>query len=881
MIKQFADWLFKKFCHPDYYHDIRGDLEEIYADLSIKSSKRKAHWLYLKEALLLFRWSLLRPIKFIDKLIPNGMIRNYFIIAFRQLIRNRTHTAINISGLAVGLACCLLISLYIIDELSYDKFQEDFELIYRLNSHSEIGGNERTWALAPSKAAPALKEHLPEVENFTRITTLSKSNQLITYDEKIFDGSVDGGPYGRVFWADSNFFDIFSFKPVKGDLNNAINRPNAVVITQRTAEKIFPDDQAIGKVLEFSNLGNFEVTAVLEDIPANSHLQFDYLLSNDFAPMPPPQGLFWTRIYFKVHPKTDVSIISSKIDSVARQAEISMLQNGVKMSYWPAPITDIHLTSGLEYELYPTNDIRYIYIFSAISLFILIIASINFINLSTAQLAKRAKEVGIRKVMGAGRRQMVAQFFIQSISVVFISALLAFAISYLAIGGFNSFTEKSLALTTIINFESGLIILALLILIGLVAGLYPALVMSAFSPIAALKENFKPHSVSQWLRKILVAFQFGVSVVLITSTFIIVDQLYFLKNLELGFDKDQILIMTVDRNEPYSNLDVLRNRMLMLSGVAEASLASGAPGRSSNVMVMTPEGFDNKDAQRMDGIYADYDFTKTFGLKLLAGRDFDPSRPSDSLNYLINKSAVKKFGWKLDEAPNRELAYPQTVGRAPSQPGKIIGVVDDFHYQSLHNEIGPLVIGIHASNFPLLGLNFLNLRIRGGELKSTLSEVEGIWEDMYPAKPLTYDFVDSYFNRQYETEERLSQTISAFAILGILIACLGLFGLALYVTQQKTKEIGIRKVLGATVLHIVGKLSGNFVKLVVLANLIAWPIVWYFMSDWLNGFAYHVEISPWVFVAAGIGSLLIALFTIGFHTTKAAVANPVKSLRYE
>lgn len=773
-----------------------------------------------------------------------------------------------------------MIILYIQDELSFDDYHEKADRIYRISTHSKIGDNERHWSLVPSSVAPALLSHLPAIEMQARIATLSKANQVVKYGDQLYDESIGKGAYGRVFFADSTFLDVFSFELSGAHGTDALNKPNTVVITRSVANKIFKDRDPIGERLEFSNLGDYEVTAVIEKVPSNSHLQFDYLLSTDFTGSNSPGRFFWVRSYIVMSPGTDVKEVESQLDTIGRAAQPSLTENGIHMDYFLQSVKDIHLTSGLEYEVYPTSDIRYVYIFLAISSFILIIATINFINLSTAQIGKRSKEVGIRKVMGAANRQMLLQFFVQSVLVSVIALAIALILIVLTIDFFNQFTDKQLTLVTLLSPTAVVTIVGVVVLIGMVAGFYPAIIMNRFSPILAIKENLSPGSSSQLLKKLLVIFQFCISVILIVSTYTIVQQLYFLRSKGLGFDPKQIVTLPIDGNLSYDRLNTLKNEMQQISGVNQVTLSTGAPGLNMNVMVMLPEGFDQSNTQRVDGVYADFDFLKAYSIDLLAGRDYDTSLASDSLNFIINKSAVEKFGWTVDEAVGKEIHY---LGNGPitGKSGYVIGVMDDFHYQTLHNVIGPLMLGIHSSNFNVIPFSHMSIKVNSTDVHEIVKGIESIWQTLNAETPFSYAFLNETFYAKYDREERLSQIISAFAVLAVAIACLGLLGLASFIVQQKTKEIGIRKVLGATVANIWSKLSGSLIVLIIIGNIIAWPVAYYFLDQWLEGFAYRIDIRVWIFLLAGLSSVFVALITIGFKTIKASMANPIDSIRYE
>lgn len=807
------------------------------------------------------------------------MLKNYLLIALRQIRRNRLHSLINILGLAIGFASTILILLYINDELSYDQFHTASDRIFRISSHSKIGDNERHWSLIPSTVAPEVISTLPGIENQARITTLGKANQVISYKDQVFDESLGTAPYGRVYRVDSTLLDIFTYSMTGLQGSKALAKPNSLVITRQAADRIFKKARPLGKVLDFANLGSYEVTAIIETVPPNSHFQFDYLLSYDFEPANSRSGFFWVRSYLLLDPSADRSAIKERLGEIGRAAEPTLIENGVHMDYFLQNVREIHLSPGLEYELYPTGDRTYIYIFLAVCAFIMAIATINFINLSSAQLSTRSREVGMRKVMGAQRAQMLILFVVHSFTVCLAAFLLALLLIFLSIDYFNAFSDKQLSLEVMLH---PLWLIGIIVTLGLISGitaLFPSLSISKMSAILAIKDQINPGSRTQWFRKLLVIFQFSISVTLILCTLIIIRQLNFMRSKNPGFATEQVVNILVDGNSSDPKLNTLKQAFRQFSKVESASLATGAPGAQTHVSVMRPEGFDENNTQRLDMIYADFDLIRTFDIQLLSGRDFDEQRPSDSLNFIINRTAAEQFGWSPEEAIGKQMNY--LPGRITGKSGKIIGVMDDFHYQSLHHPIRPLFIGIRSTNFNVLGFQYLSLKINLTDLESTLELLRTTWKELIPEKPFNYSFLDATIHNKYDQEERLGQIITTFALLAIGIACLGLLGLASFVVRQKTKEIGIRKVLGASLMQIWSKISISFVLLVAIGNVVAWPLGYYLMEIWLDDFAYQTDVPFWIFLFAGMCSFAITLLTIGWRTLKAALANPIDAIRYE
>lgn len=807
------------------------------------------------------------------------MFRNYVSVALRQIWRSQLHSFINIVGLAVGFTATMLILLYVQDELSYDDFHSNADQIYRISSHSKIGDNERHWSLIPSTVAPAVVEELPGIKSQARITTISKSNQVVRYKDQQYDESIGPAPYGKVYRVDATLLDMFSYTMTGLQGSKALARPNSVVLSRSAADKIFKSEKPLGKTLEFANLGSFEVTAIIEKVPGNSHFQFDYLLAFEFDPANTRAGFYWVRSYIALEQNADPAVIETSLGPIGRASQPSLTDNGIHMDYFLQNVQDIHLFTGLEYELYPTNNKSYIYIFLAICAFILTIATINFINLSSALLSTRTREMGLRKVMGANKSQMRGLFVTHSLLICLLAFLLATGLTFLLIGPFNTFSAKALSLTTLLEPVWVLGCVVLLGFISLITGFYPAIIVNKMTAIVAIKSENAPGSKTQWFRKLLVIFQFAISVTLIVCTFVIIRQLHFMRSKSLGFETEQVLNVLVDGNLADNELNILKQAFAQYSSVRTATLTTGVPGVRTNVSVMRPEGFDEDNTQRLDMIYADFDFIKTFDIRLLSGRDFDPSRATDSLNFIINKSAAEQFGWGVEGALGKQMNYLQ--GPISGKSGKVIAVMDDFHYQSLHNPIGPLLLGIRSTNFSVMNFQFLSLKTKAADMETTLEQLRTTWTELSPEKPFNYSFLDQAIHKKYDQEERLGTLLTSFALLAIGIACMGLLGLTSFVVRLKTKEMGIRKVLGASLLQIWSHLSVSFIILVAVGNVVAWPLGYYFMEDWLGAFAYRIEIPFWIFLLAGTCSFFITLLTTGIHTIKATLANPIDAIRYE
>ncbi|MEP6712337.1 MAG: ABC transporter permease [Ferruginibacter sp.] len=812
------------------------------------------------------------------------MIKNYLKIAWRNLLKNKTFSLINIAGLASGLACFILIALYVADELSYDKFNEKAGRIYRINSDIVFGGNKLHMAVTADPMGAALKKDYPQVEQYVRIYA-SSGPKLVKKGATFINEP-------NVAHADSTLFEVFTLPAVSGDTKNALNEPNTVVITESTAKKYFNTVNAVGKLIETNDNTStlYKITAVIKDIPHNSHFNFDFIFSMDNADY--QWGQFMShnfQTYLLLKPGTDykafeknfAQYIDKYIMPQAKQfmninSMAEMEKAGNKLEYSLMPLTDIHLNSDRYPELGVNGSMQYVYIFSAVALFVLLLACVNFMNLSTARSAGRAKEVGIRKVLGTERKSLIGQFLTESILMATISLLLAVVIVCVTMAYFNDLSGKSLAIADLLKPAYFALLLLLPLIVGVVAGSYPAFYLSSFKPIAVLKGKLNAGFKKSHLRNVLVVFQFATSIMLIIGTIIVYRQLNFIQTKKLGFSKDQVLVV----NNTYvlgKNATVFKNEISKLAGVSSATFASFLPvansSRNDNTYskeaVMDPRNSLSTQTWRID-----YDYIKTLGMEMLTGRNFSKEYGSDSNAIIINETAAKVLGY---DNPLGKKLYTNNGAQGASDviSYEIIGVVKNFHYESLKQTVGPLLFRLGNRTAATA------FKISTANVQGLVKKVEDKWKTMASGMPFSYQFLDDSFDNMYREEQRTGKLGLTFAVIAILIACLGLFGLATYMAEQRIKEIGVRKVLGASVGNITSMLSKDFVKLVLIAAVFAFPIAWWAMNNWLQDFAFRVDIGWWVFALAGIIALLIAVLTVSSQAIKAAVANPVKSLRTE
>jgi len=766
--------------------------------------------------------------------------------------------------------------------LSYDQYNAQAENIYRLDADIFFNGTQFTSAVAPAPLAPTLMKDHPEIVQYTRLKNfqdilVKKDNQNIQDHHEVF--------------ADSTFFQVFSIPMIAGNRLTALNEPNSIVIDETTARKYFNSFDVVGKNLIVDNTVNCKITGVIKDLPAQSHFHFSFIrpmhdtndndqddwLSNNYAS------------YVLVRPGVTKTILQNKVNAIidnylAKQLEQALhtsasdVKKGGNHFFYPVmPLQDIHLHSNKSYEFEANGNITYVYIFSVIAVLILLIACVNFMNLSTARSANRAKEVGVRKVGGALRSNLIVQFLTESILISFLSLILALGIAALLLPLFNQLAGKQMSVVTLFSSWLFPVLIALIIVVGCIAGSYPAFYLSSFQPMQVLKGSIAKGFKSSWLRSGLVVFQFFISITLIIGTLVIYNQLNYIRSRELGYNRDQVLVI----NNTYwldQQLKTFRQEMLKISGVQNATIAGSLPVETAfnqNGWFKDPT-LDAKQVAIMTDFHVDYNYVPTLGMKMAAGRNFSVDFPTDSVAVMINETAARLLGFKdpLNEKLYRPADYNASGGYS-SKAFHIIGVVKDFNFSSMHDKVGPLVFEFNEN------WGRVAIRINSKNIPALIRQVENKWNSMAPGQPFDYTFLDADFNKSYQADQRTGKLFIAFAVFAILIACLGLFGLVTYAAEQRIKEIGIRKVLGANVSEIVTMISKDFVRLVLIAFVIAFPIAWWAMTKWLQSFAYRINISLWVFVLAGLLTLAIALVTVSFQAIKAAVANPVKSLRTE
>ncbi|MFA6085222.1 ABC transporter permease [Mucilaginibacter sp.] len=807
------------------------------------------------------------------------MFKNYIKTAFRSLKKNKGFTLINVFGLALGLCVCMLIVFYVIDELSYDKFNTKADRIYRVNNEIKFGGNTNDYAVSPAPLAQTFLNNFPEIEKATRFR--ERGNFKVRKgDENIQEH--------RFVYADPQVFDVFTLPMLQGDPKTALNDPKSVVINETTAKKYFNTTDAVGKSLIFNDTLLYKVTGVIKDIPKQSHFNFDFLLA--MSGLNESKENSWLsnnfNTYLLLKKGASVARLDAKFPEVVRKYVGGELQAAVHMTYDQleksgsyfkltlTPLKDIHLTSNRVAELSGNGNIQYVYIFSAIAIFILLIACVNFMNLSTARSSNRAREVGVRKVLGSPRKYLIAQFLSESIIVTFIATVIAVIGAWLLFPVFNQIADKQLAFTVSIFAWLLPVLFVAVLVIGCLAGSYPAFFLSAFQPIDVLKGKLSAGFKGGFLRSFLVVFQFSVSIFLIIGTLVIHHQLKYIQNKDLGYDRQQVMII--------NNIDALDNRAKVLKeelrrlpGVVSTTMTGYVPtgGWRNSTTFFQSQALDTKTALASQLWDVDEDYVPTMGMKLVAGRNFSKENKVDSSAVILNEAAVKLLGFK--NAINKELYRPMDNMAKTFKQLHIIGVVKDFNFNTLRENITPVIFSLSENR------GSLAIRINTANTNTLIAQIKGKWRTLSPNQQIDYSFMDEDFERTYRTEQRMGNIFIAFTSMAIIIACLGLFGLAAYAAEQRTKEIGIRKVLGANVSIIVAMLSKDFIKLVIVSILIASPLAWLAMQQWLNSFAYRDGIKWWIILSAGIGAIVIAFITISFQSIKAALANPVKSLKSE
>ncbi|MDB5157768.1 MAG: FtsX-like permease family protein [Mucilaginibacter sp.] len=814
------------------------------------------------------------------------MIKNYLKSAFRNIKRHPFISFINIFGLTVGLTCCLLILSYIINERSYDKFNTNVKDIRRVTRIFYSGKNVESLhlsAIAPP-FGPLLQSAFPDIKKVTRVLPIRTT--AFHYKDKLFNEENSA-------FAEENFFDFFTVPVVKGNQNNALKEPYSIMLSEAMAKKYFGDTDPTGKGLLLDNvfLGkinhDFKVTGVFKAFPANSHMHPEILMSFSTLKDPAMYGAnnlandfggnaFFTYLLFPKDYNTDriesqLPDFLDKYVHLGGMAGNAKTHDATKLTF--EKLADIHLHSHLDDEFEENGDIKRVYIFSAIALFILLIACINYMNLSTARSVLRAKEIGIRKVIGAQRKEIIGQFLSESVMITWFALALAMAATALLLPMINHLANTNLAFNSLLQWQILVPILFLPFIIGLISGIYPAIFMSSFLPVKVLKGIIKTGSGSVSFRKVLVVLQFSISIILIVATTVVYRQLQYIQTTDLGFNKDAVLTLDYAKqlNPQYEafKADLLKN-----AAIKEVGRSSRIPSgrlldfQGGSVLV---DGVMKPIKGDLKCISTDYGFIPAYGMKMAAGRNFSKEFATDNNNFIVNEAAVRSLGWKTPQnAIGKDIKYGDVSG-------KIIGIVKDFHFESLHQAITPLIFRFPSDN----GYHVMSVKVNSRSVKTAVSSLQATWHKYLPETPFDFTFLDDKFGQLYRSEQQQGNLFTIFSCVAIFIACLGLFGLSAFTITQRVKEIGVRKVLGASVRQIVLELSKDFLRLVLISAVIAIPVAGWSMHEWLADFAFHAEMSWWMFVAAGIIALVIAFLTISFQSIRAATANPVKSLRSE
>jgi putative ABC transport system permease protein len=795
------------------------------------------------------------------------MIKSLILVALRNFKRDKGYSILNILGLTIGITFSLFLIFYIKDELSYDKYNKKADRIYRINSYAkEPDKDVMKWAISPFPLGPAVKKDYPEVEEAVRFTrgdkTMYKNGDLRFYEDKIFN-------------CDSNVFKVFTYDFIEGDPLTALVEPNSMVLTRSIAEKYFGKDKSvIGKALQNDKGDIYKITAVIEDVPKNSHLIFNALISISSLPknFASSWGQFGFYNYVLLRPNVDAAAFEKKLLALYDKylAPIFAPFN-IKITFGVQPITAIHLHSNLTSEPEEVGSFSYIYIFSAVALFMLVIACINYMNLTTARSARRAKEIGIRKVTGSSKFQLVAQFLVESTLTAFIALLLSIGFVALLLPTFNSLSGKFISFNTLLEPGTFLLLLAMILFVGLMGGSYPAFYLSKFNPVNILKGSLSKSSSNVTLRRALVVVQFTISMVMLICTWIVYAQLKYLRSKDLGFNKEQVLSLTANaKSDIRSKVLAFKNDIQNNPGILSVSTAQSTPGgQGVNFNLFSIETENGFKDQGVDCYGIDEDYFKTLGMQIKQGRNFSGA-PDTVRSIIVNENMVKYFGWH--DPIGKKVKYP---GDTTGFYLEVVGVVKDFNQKSLYNPIAPLLLFYQPSS------NVIQLKLSSNNIPSTIATIEKSWKAAFPDLPFSYTFLEQDFDSQYAADQKRGKIFTAFSVLTILITCLGLLGLIAFTTEQRQKEISIRKIMGAGLRQIVPLITTNFILLVGISCLIAFPVAYLFMDKWLKIFPYNTGLTLTPFLLSAIVVLVITMLTVIFHTIKAAIANPVKSLRTE
>ncbi|MDJ1479243.1 ABC transporter permease [Cytophagaceae bacterium YF14B1] len=852
---RWLDRLLERFCAPHLREEVQGDLHERYQLRFNRISKTKADWLYFRDIFSYLRPSIFKR-RHSPKPVLTDMLRNYFLIASRNLTRQKAFSVINILGLSVGMACSILILLWVQDELSYDRFHTHADQLYRLTSHTP----DIHAAVTSAPTAAAMVEKIPEVKSAVR---LSDNTHVLEVGERKFEEE-------GIYYADSTFFDVFSFPLVRGDVKTALNRPDGILITERMAQKYFGQEDALGKTIRKDNQDDFVVTGILADIPSTSHLRFDFILPMSFLARTDRdlKENRWGSFNFYTYVLLDKNVDASSLARLNKQIN-NIVQKNIKLrvDFQLQPVLSIHLNSHLLRDVAGNGNIQYVRIFSVVAVFILVVACINFMNLATARSAKRAKEVGLRKVVGANRFQLIGQFLAESSLISFLSLLVAIVLVWLLTPFFNMLSDKQLTLN-FLDTRLLLIIGAIVLTTGLLSGSYPALFLSRFQPVKVLKGNLAVENGNAWFRNGLVVCQFVVSIIMLVGTAVVYNQLQFIKQRNLGFDKENLLYVQMT-GELWNKQQAFKNELKQNPLTQSFAIAQDLPTNlGTGAADVYWEGKDPQSQPIFPTMAVDAGFIDIFKMKILSGRSFYADSKADSASYIVNERALQIMGMNISDAVGKSLTYG-------GMKGTIIGVVQDFNFKPIQQSIEPMLMHLNTWGGKVI------IRTQPNKTEATIQALESIHKKLNPAYPFTYHFIDQDLANLYKTENRMGDLFNAFAVLAIFISCLGLYGLSAFIAEQRTKEIGVRRVLGASVGNIVYLLSQNFTRLLLLAMIIATPLAWYAANNWLEGFAYRINIDWTIFLISCFTALGIAALTVSYESIKAALKNPVKALRNE